>query len=486
MTLAEIGPRYGATWGADDIITLGLPDGIWQVSGSGGTKQLLIKSDSLDRAQVYGPEIFPGGKAVLFTARVSPDWNASRIVVQDLETGEQRVLVEGGTNGRYVPTGHLAYVRDGTLFAVPFDLARLEVTGGPVPVVEGVMGPAGVGNLARAAAQFSFSRNGSLIYVVGEDSAQAQHTLVWVDRQGSEEPLGAPPRAYGQLQLSPDGRQMAVRIGDSTATQDVWVYDLERGALSRLTFEGAKSRPMWSPDGAHIVYRSVTDRGGDVSWKAADGTGEEEQITTDGTVALVSSISSDGKLAFFYTGPTAGRDLWMVPREGDRKSSPFLQGPFNETSPKISPDGRWIAYISNESGRNEIYVRPFPDSSRGKWQILTDGGEAPVWARNGRELFYLNGDKMMAVSVEVEQASTPVSPGQAGRPVATFAAGTPRMLFEGNYVHGNNEAYYDVSLDGQRFLMVKPGEQGDSAAPQQINVVLNWFEELKRRVPAAQ
>jgi WD40-like Beta Propeller Repeat len=356
------------------------------------------------------------------------------------------------------------------------------VTGGPVPVVEGVMGAVNSRGRTNGAAQFSFSRNGSLIYVVGEDSAQTEDTLVWVDRQGKEEPLGAPPRAYRQLQLSPDGRQLAANIGESS--QDIWVYDLERGALSRLTFEGSKSRPLWTPDGKHIVYLSVTDHGREVSWKAADGTGEEEEITTDAMVTLVSSISPDGKLAFYYTGPAAGRDLWMVPLEGDRKPSPFLKGPFNETSPKISPDGRWVAYISNESGRNEIFVRPFPASS-GKWQISTDGGEAPVWARNGLELFYQNGNKMMAVNIEVGQASTPVSPGQAGRPVATFTAGTPRMLFEGNYVHGNNEALYDVSLDGKRFLMVKPGGQGDSPAPQQqINIVLNWFEELKQRVPS--
>ena len=473
MTLTEIGALYGATWGTDDIITFGQgPDGIWQVPGSGGTKQVLVTSDSMDRNDAHGPEILPGGKAVLFTARRNANWDDSQIVVQDLETGERRVLVEGGTDGRYVPTGHLAYFRDGTLFAVPFDLARLEVTGGPVPIVEDVVG---TDRGQTGAAHFGFSRNGSLIYLVRADSAQqAEHTLVWVDLQGSEEPLGAPPRAYGQLQLSPDGRQLSVRIDEPA--QDVWMYDLTRGAMSRLTFDGDNSRPLWTPDGERIVYRSGSDNGQDVFWKSADGTGEAERITTDGTVALVSSISPDGKLAFYYTGPQAGRDLWMVPLEGERKASPFLQGPFNEVSPKISPDGRWVAYISDESGRNEIFVRPFPASS-GKWQISTEGGGAPVWARNGRELFYRNGDKMMAVDINQNRDSNGA---------VSFQAGTPRMLFEGNYVQGNNEAYYDVSLDGRRFLMVKPDEQGDSTAPQQINVVLNWFEELKNRVPSGQ
>ena len=305
-----------------------------------------------------------------------------------------------------------------------------------------------------------------MIYVViTENSLQAERTLVWVDREGASQPLGAPPGAYANPQLSPDGRQLAVRI--ETPTDDIWVYDLARGALSRLTFEGDNARPLWTPDGERIVYRSVRAGRQDVFWKLADGTGAEEQITTDGTVALVSSISPDGKLAFYYNAPSAGRDLWMVPLEEDRKPSAFLEGPFNEVSPKISPDGQWVAYISDESGRKEIFVRPFPASS-GKWQISTEGGEAPLWARNGHELFYLNGDKMMAVDITTEPS---------------FQAGTPRMLFEENYVRRNNEPNYDVSLDGERFVMIQASEEQDSPAPQQINVVLNWFEELKRRVP---
>ena len=231
VILCEAANPFGANWGTDDTIVFGQgPDGIWQVPGTGGTKQPLVTGNSMAAALGHGPQILPGGEAVLFTV-TSTNWNDGQIVVQDLETGERRVLVEGGTDGRYVPTGHVVYVRSGTLLAVPFDLARLEVTGGPVPIVEGVaQSPGG----QTGAAHFSFSNNGSLLYVPGV-AGQSGFTLVWVDRQGTVESLPAPSRQYRNPSLSPDGQRLAVTIvGDLF---DVWVYDISRNTLTRLTFE---------------------------------------------------------------------------------------------------------------------------------------------------------------------------------------------------------------------------------------------------------
>ena len=254
------------------------------------------------------------------------------------------------------------------------------------------------------------------------------------------------------------------------------LYDLSRETLTRLTFEGnANLNPVWTPDGKRIAFESNREGPYNVFWQLADGSGGLERLTTSEYLHAPMSWSPDGQLlAFVEVTPTTGVDIWVL-RMGDpspgsgqvRKAQPFLRTPFNEGAARFSPDGRWLAYISDESGRFEVYVQSYPGPG-GKWQISTEGGTEPVWTRNGRELFYRSGDKMMAVDVATQ-------PG--------FAAGKPRMLFEGPYEPAQIPvANYDVSPDGQRFLMLKPVEQAQ-AAPTQINVVLNWFEELKRRVP---
>jgi Tol biopolymer transport system component len=279
-----------------------------------------------------------------------------------------------------------------------------------------------------------------------------------------EQPLAAPPRPYETPRLSPDGRLVAV--GTLTPTE-IWVYDIPRGALSRLTFEGGQ-QPLWSPDGKRIAFRSPrAGKPPNLFWKPADGSGAEERLTTSEHAQFTESWSPDGQfIAFMDIAPTTGLDIWILPLEGDREPRPFLQTPFQESMARFSPDGRWLAYASDESGRTEIYVRPFPGPG-GKWQISTEGGTEPFWARSG-ELFYRNGNQLMAV----ETRTQPSSP-------AIFSAGTPRLLFEGLYVASSD---YDVTADGQRFLMIKPVAQ-EGAAATQIHVVLNWFEELKRRVP---
>jgi Tol biopolymer transport system component len=291
--------------------------------------------------------------------------------------------------------------------------------------------------------------------------------MMWVSRNGTEQPLAAPAHAYEFPLSSPDGRRVGVTILEQES--QVWLYDLSRETLTRLTFEGSVNQySIWTQDGKRIAFVSNKEGQLNLFWQLANGSGGLERLTTSEYLHNPMSWSPDGQLlAFTEVNPTTGRDIWVL-RLGDRKAQPFLRTPFDEGAPRFSPDGRWLVYVSNESGRYEIYVQPYPGPG-GKWQISTEGGTEPVWNPNGRELFYRSGDKMMAVDIATQ-------PG--------FAAGTPRMLFEGQYQPSPVMfANYDVSRDGQRFLMLKPSEQAQ-AAPTQINVVLNWFEELKRRVPA--
>ncbi len=342
------------------------------------------------------PEILPDGKAFVFTAFRA---NGNQIVVQDFETGERRVLVQEGTSARYVSTGHLIYVREGTLLAVPFDLASLEVTGAPVPIIEGVM----QGRLSRHAA-FSVSRSGSLVYVPGEAQGAA-NTLVWVDRTGAAEPLAGPLRLYRNPSLSPDGQSLAVTVVGTGNLSDIWVYDLLRTTLTRLTFEGDNRLPIWTPDGERVTFRSNRDGGPwNLFWKRADGSGEAEQLATSEINQTASSWSPDGQVLAFYEG-RGGEEtaLWTLPMDGERQPRLFLQTPFHESSAMFSPDGNWLAYVSDESGQIEVYVRPYPGGTPGgKRQISTEGGNEPVWARDSGELFYRSGTRMMAVEITKE------------------------------------------------------------------------------------
>ncbi|MCH8268862.1 MAG: PD40 domain-containing protein [Acidobacteria bacterium] len=430
-----------------------------QVSAAGGTPQELTTLEEGEFSHRW-PEVLPDGKAVLFPAGTGPAWEQQQTVVQSLETGERRALIPGATYARYVPTGHLVYVQSatpGTLLSVPFDLARLEVTGAPFPVVEGVMM-----SPITYTPQFSFSHLGVLVYVSGNPQALG-NTLVWVDRKGAVEPLPAPPQPYDDLRLSPDGEQVTAQVNT-----DIRIYDIPRQTLTRLTFEGFNNMPLWTPDGKQVTFGSTRAGGAEnLFWKPADGSGAAERLTTSEYLQWATSWSPDGQvLAFTESHPTSGADIWVLPLEGERKPRPFLRTPFNEGGAMFSPDGRWLAYASDESGRYEVYVQSFPVPGQ-KWQISTEGGVYAVWARSGRELFYRNGNKMMGVDVTM----------QAG-----FDADTPTLLFEGPYQSGTPYAPpdYDITSDGQRFLMV---QLGDMLEASQINVVLNWFEELKQRVP---
>jgi len=470
QTLGDAVEPRGASWASQGIIAFA-PQGVstlQQVPDGGGTPQPLTRIEKEEITHRW-PEFLPGGKAVLFTtAATIGNWNKAEVAVQSIRTGERRNLVDGGTYSRYASSGHLIYAQGGSLMAVPLDPQRLAVTGAAVPVVEGVLQSSNTG-----AAQYSFSATGSLVYVAGGvDTYQSR--LVWVTRYGAEQPLAAPARAYANPRLYPDGRRAAVGIGEQES--QVWLYDLSRETLTRLTFEGNSNfLPVWTPDGKRIAFTSYKERPtnkegpSNIYWQRADGSGGLERLTTSDYLNSPTSWSPDGQLlAYFEVNPTTGWDIWVL-NLSDRKAQPFLRTPFNEIAPQFSPNGRWLAYVSDESGHLdwEIYVQPYPGPG-GKWQISTEGGTEPVWNPNGRELFYRSGDKMMAVDIATQ-------PG--------FTAGKPRMLFEGPYMASPfMYSNYDVSPDGQRFLMLKPGEAGE-AVPTQINVVLNWFEELKRRVP---
>jgi Tol biopolymer transport system component len=446
----------GASWGSQGTIAFvpTLYSAVQQVSETGGAPQPLTRLEKGDGNQLW-PEFLPGGKAMLFGTGGGA--GEARLAVLLVATGERRNLfpIPADSQPRYAPSGHLVYAQGGNLMAVPFDPQRLTVTGAPVSVVEGV-----VQSSVTGAAQYDLSATGSLVYVLGTGVQPAPSTLVWVDHKGLEQALPQPARFYGTPRLSPDGHRVAVSIAGN-----IWVGDLERGGLTPLTSEGSPNiMGTWTPDGKWITFGSVRDGRRNLFWQSADGSGAPERLARNERAQAPTSWSPNGQLlAFEQTSVTTRWDIWML-RISDRKAEPFLVTPFNEGAPQFSPDGHWLAYVSDESGRFETYVRPYP--AGGKTPISTDGGTEPVWNHNGRELFYRSGNKMMAVDIATQPS---------------FTASKPRLIFEGPYVlTGTTMPEYDVSSDGQHFLMLKP----EPAAPTQINVVLNWSEELKQKVPA--
>ncbi|MDA2923300.1 protein kinase [Acidobacteria bacterium AH-259-L09] len=453
--ICDVTAFRGGSWGADDTIffTPATSEGLWKVSAAGGTPQKLTAPDVAKGEYSHRwPEVLPGGKAVLFTVGVSSNYNEARIAVLTLETGSYKTLVKGGHFPRYSATGHVVFARGADLLAVPFDLEKLEVRGDPVPVLDGVSGFLGTGR-----SHFSLSQTGSLVYVPG-DVGGRRNVLLWVSRRGEEEPVSEPGRIE-RLRLSPDGQRIAMtRLGGGNV--DIWTYALSRRTPTRLTYDpGWDESPIWTPDGQWVTYSNNRAGRYHLFRKPADGSGTEELLHTSDHRAFPTSYSPDGRwLAFSENRPETGEDIWVLAVEAEREAEVFLRTPFNETTPQFSPDGGWIAYVSDESGQQEVYVTPFPGPGR-KWQISTQGGSSPVWARNGKELFYRNGNQLMAVGVTTQPS---------------FSAAGPRLLLEKNF------GAYDVAPDGQRFLMTRGIEEEPI---RQLIVILNWFEELQRLVP---
>ena len=483
IALARIdGAPRGATWAPDDtiIFATGNPaTGLQRVSAAGGTPEGLTRPDRAHgETDHIWPELLPNGRAVLFTiTSQTGGLDTAQVVVRDLRTGTQKVLVRGGSQAHYVASGlastkpgevgHLVYVAAGTLRAIPFDPNRLETHGTAVPVLPRLA------TTSTGAGDFAVATDGTLVYVdVAGGLAANARALVWVDRTGKEAPVAAPPRAYQQVLLSPDGTRVALSSTDQE--EDLWIWDLARATLTRLTLDpGRDWFPVWTPDGRRIVFSS--NRGGgtpNLWWQAADGTGAAERLTTSSNSQYPTGITPDGTAVVFNEGtPTMGRDLLQLALNGTRRATPLLQTKFDERIGIVSPDGRWLAYESNSSGSFEIYVRPFPNVDGGQWQVSTAGGRMPLWARSGRELFYVGADAAL-LRVPVEASG------------ATWNIGTPMKLPEGRYYTGGaGGSTYDVSPDGQRFLMIKAPGTDAGVAPPALIVVQHWDEELKRLVP---
>ena len=425
------------------------------VSAAGGEVSVLTRPDpARGELDHLWPEMLPGGGAVLFTITSATGGPAAaQVAVLDFVTRMPKVLLPGGSDARYLPSGHLVYTAGATLRAVPFDLARLETRGTPVTVLPGPASRQGASN-------FVVAGDGTLAYVDG-DSLTAARTLVWVDRRGREEPLVGPQRAYLHPRVSPDGNRVAVHISGQEG--GIWVWDLGRETPSQLTFgPGPDYSPVWTADGHRLFFFSAARAEG-LFWQAADGTGAPEALSR----GLPSGVTPDGKQVIFSPG---GRDV-MVLTLGTGRVEPLIQTPYNERNGVVSPgNGRWLAYESDSSGRFEIYVQPFPNVSAGQWRVTTAGGTRPLWSPSGQELFYVAPDgALMSVDVDIRGG--------------TWSVGSPAKILEGPYVTGSpiSSRNYDVSADGKRFLMVR--QPVNQAAAPQIVVVLDWTEELKRLVP---
>jgi Tol biopolymer transport system component len=466
------GPSRGATWTPDGTIifaTSNQATGLQSLSVNGGMPQVVTRPDhAKGEADHLWPEVLPGGRAVLFTiTSVTGGLDAAEVAVRDLQTGTQKVLLHGGSHAHYLASGHLVYVAAGTLRAVLFDPNRLETRGTAVPVLSRLF-VTGTG-----AGDFAMATDGTLVYVdePGGLGANAR-TLVWVDRTGKEEPVAAPPRAYEHPRLSPDGTRLALASNDQE--KDIWIWDLGRATLTRLTLDpGQDQFPVWTPNGRRIIFSSNRDVGvPNLWWQAADGTGAAERLATSGDAQFLNAITPDGTVAVFnQPTPRMGRDLLQLPLDGTRRVMPLLQTKFDERNGIVSPDGRWLAYESNSSGSFEVYVRPFPNVGGGQWQVSTGGGRQPLWARSGKELFYFDSDNaLMRAPVEASGA--------------TWNAGTPMKILEGRYYTGTGSGRaYDVSSDGQRFLMIKAAGGESTVLSPGVIVVQHFDEELKRLVP---
>ena len=454
--------NLGQDWGPDDTIVFTRSGGGLSIvpAVGGAPREITAHLDEGAIWQGY-PQFLPDGRAILFVTRSAGFPN--RIAVLSLDTGERRILVEGNMP-KYARTGHLLFVRDGMVWAVPFDSDQLQTQGEPVPML------GGVATNRFGFASYDLSLDGSLVYRSGTSSS-GRRTLRWVDRNGTEEPIAMPAGAYFDPRLSPDGTRVALALEDE-GNLDIWIWDLVRETRTRLTFDDADERyPLWTPDSQRVAFFSDRDGAGDVYWKAADGTGQVERLSgLPDRTAIPFSWSADANsllLSELAMTGTTNYDIGILSMEGDRPWRPLLRQDFQEVEPVVSPNGRWMAYISNESGREEIYVRPYPDLQTGRWPVSTNGGASPIWSRDGRELFYRWGGRISSVSVEAGE---------------TFKAGVPETVYEGTFFNDLGPQL-DVDHDGQRFLVIKDVESTREEIPQELHIVLNWFEELKEKVP---
>ena len=454
QTICDATTGADGSWGKDGTILFDgqASDPIRRVSAAGGLPQTAVKGEG--GASVGWPSFLPDGKHFLYF-EFGGGTGQGRLMAASLDPKEKaRKVLDSDSLAQYALPGDLLYVKEGTLVAQAFDASALKLTGEPVPIAER-MGATGNG-----LADFSVSANGALVYRGGVTN---EDRLAWVDRSGKELSDVDKPAAYASTALSPDGTRLAMDLSDSRSDKsDIWIRDLVRGVTSRFTFDPAnETAPVWSPDGSRLVYSS--DRKGPPALYAKDasGTGPETELWSCGETVLANDWSSDGK--FILVNRLTAKsswDIWVYPTDRTAKPFPFVQGAFTEVIPTFSPDGRYVTYMSNESGRFEIYVQQFPGPG-GKWQVSAAGGIEPHWSADGKTIYFRSLDaKMMAASVE------------AG---ATFTAGVPQALFDARLQPGNRRNSYLVTRDGQKFLLLSPVGR-EKIAP--ITVVLHWPETL--------
>jgi serine/threonine-protein kinase len=462
VTLCDAPSSRGGTWAPDDTIIFGpsTASGLMRVAAAGGTPQPFTKLDSGKAERTHRwPEVLPDRKTVLFASGL--EFNTP-IVVADLKSGVVKTLPIRGGYPRYVPGGYLAFVRPDGLFAVPFNLQRLEVTGSLFPVLQPLA------SATTGAAVFAISETGSLAYI---PAGATIGNFSWVNRKGALEQLGSPARDYlPAVRVSPDGKRVFMVMRNQDGYRDVWMYDILRGAMTRLTFgEGDNAGPVVSPDGRRIAFTRWKDGTYGLLTKSADGSGPEETLLPpQDTIVAPNSWSPDGKfLAYWQVGRTGKFETWLLPLEGDRKPRLFLANQFDQNGAAFSPDGKFVAYMSTESGHNEVYVTSFPQGS-GKLQISTSGGTIPVWGRNGKELFYRDGGNIMGVEVTTQPA---------------FSASAPRVIVPAAALAnvGNVVDNFDISPDGQRFLVHQQSSEPGQII--QIQYVLNWSQEVQHLAP---
>ncbi len=475
VTLSDAPDPDGASWGDDGNIVAALNGsggaGLWRVSAAGGRPVPLTKLNPGEVTHRW-PQVLPGSQAVLFTAHSQfGNYDDANIDVVSLQTGERRTVQRGGFFPRYLAsskgTGHLIYLHQSTLFAVPFDFGRLALDGVPAPVLEDVSSTATAGG--DFASSEPRSGEGTFVYLRGKGPGPP---ISWLDRAGKIQPLHAPAGVYTTLRFSPDGKRLAFSMASGTG-EDIWVRDLGRDTPSRLSFlTGLNRNPVWAPDGKTIVFKSTNPAAPGLYCMRSDGSGEAQRLTDGKLDEIPFSISPDGKrLAFAGNGNGGSEDIFIAPIEGDSanlrvgKTELFLGTPFREGFAEFSPDGRWLAYESNESGTYEVYVRPFPGPG-GRWQISTGGGFYPLWSRGGRELLFQTLDRqVMVVSYSVNGDS--------------FVAGKPQMWSRTRLLNSAGVPLYDLAPDGKRLAAILASEE----PPTHLTFLLNFFDELRRRAP---
>ena len=482
---------WGATWGSNDTIIFAdaASNRIWsqspalmQVPARGGAPRPLIKQDPASGETFSGPEFLPDGKTLVFTIIRNPGhWEEAQVVAQRLDTGLQRVLLNGASSAHYVPTGHLLYLQKAVLMAVPFDAHRLECTGTPVPLLEGVMQAVNSRNPAYESGigQFAVSSSGHLVYASGGIYPAVTMMLMRADRKGALTSLNLPKGVYGGLRLSPDGQRLALsRRRETSRLSDIWICDLVRGTATQLTTRGDAKFPLWSLDGKRILF-TVGASENQILSTLADGQGDNEVVETGKGARFVGSWSPDGHWLAYLGSDSTNYQIWVRPLSGRGDSTRvFLNSGLGLTDPAFSPDGKWIAFGSSEAGRQGVYVQAFPGPGD-RHRVSIGVGVNPAWRPDGRELFYLEMTKESAVNLIPTWKMIAVDT-KLGNPLQV---GAPKTLFEGVATVSAPLRNFDVYPDGQHFIIAHFDDLTDQRVAR-LHLVLSWLDELRRRAPA--